>query len=216
MAQISAQMVKELRESTGAGLMDCKKALSECDGDTAKAVEYLRKKGMKNVEKRSGRVAAEGLVYSYIHTGGRIGVMLELNCETDFVARGEDFIELAKSISMHIAWSNPKFLSRESIPQEVVEKEEDIFRAQLTPQQQKLADKIIPGKMEKFYTENCLLEQEDQRDPENKKKISQLITDLSAKVGEKVELRRFMRYEVGEGIEKEETNLAEEVASVIK
>lgn len=216
MAQISAQMVKELREATGAGLMDCKKALAESDGDTTKAIEFLRKKGMKNVEKRSGRVAAEGQVYSYIHTGGRIGVMLELNSETDFVARGDDFLDLAKSIAMHIAWSAPKYLNREEVPADVISQEEAIFRSQLTPQQEKVADKIIPGKLEKFYTENCLLEQEDQRDPANKKKIADLITDLSAKVGEKIDLRRFMRFEVGEGLEKVESDFAEEVAAAIQ
>jgi elongation factor Ts len=216
MAQISAQMVKELRETTGAGLMDCKKALAECDGDTSKAIEFLRKKGLKNVEKRSGRVAAEGTIYSYIHTGGRIGVMLELNSETDFVARGDDFMELAKGIAMHVAWSAPRFLSREEVPADIVAQEESIYRAQLTPQQEKVADRIISGKMEKFYTESCLLEQEDQRDPDNKKKINELITDLSAKVGEKIELRRFVRFEVGEGVDKPVSDFAEEVASAAR
>jgi elongation factor Ts len=216
MAQISAQMVKELRETTGAGLMDCKKALAECDGDTSKAIEFLRKKGLKNVEKRSGRVAAEGTIFSYIHTGGRIGVMLELNSETDFVARGDDFMELAKGIAMHVAWSAPRFLSREEVPADIVAQEESIYRAQLTPQQEKVADRIISGKMEKFYTESCLLEQEDQRDPDNKKKINELITDLSAKVGEKIELRRFVRFEVGEGVDKPVSDFAEEVASAAR
>lgn len=213
MAAISASLVKELRDKTGAGMMDCKKALAENDGDIEKSIEFLRKKGLKDVGKRSGKVAAEGVVYSYIHSGGRVGVMLELNCETDFVARGDDFTDLAKSISMHVAWANPPFLNRESVPVNVIEKEKDIFRSQLKPQQEKMADKILEGKMEKFYKENCLLEQLDAKDAAAKKSIQDIINDVSAKVGEKISLRRFSRYEVGEGIEKEEVDYAAEVAA---
>ena len=215
MTAITAQMVKELRESTGAGMMDCKKALSETNGDMSAAVEYLRKKGLKSVEKRSGKVAAEGVVYSYIHTGGRVGVMLELNCETDFVARGDDFLELAKTLAMHIAWSSPQYISEEEVPESIKEKEQDIFRSQLSAKQQEMADKILPGKMKKFYEENCLLLQLDARDANAKKRIGDLIDDLSAKIGEKIGIRRFTRFEVGEGIEKQATDYAQEVAEAM-
>ncbi len=215
MAEISAQLVKELREKTGAGMMDCKKALAEAGGDCDKAIEVLRKKGLKDVDKRSGKVASEGVIYSYIHSGGRIGVMLELNSETDFVARGDDFTSLAKDIAMHVAWSNPRFLQREEVPEKVLDTEKDIFLSQLKPEQQKMADKILPGKLEKFYEENCLLEQFDARDPAAKKRIKDLISDLSAKIGEKIVLRRFVRFEVGEGIEKAKTDYVAEVAAAM-
>lgn len=213
MAEITAQMVKELRQTTGAGMMDCKRALEETEGDSEKAIAYLRKKGLKKVEKRAGKVAAEGVVFSYIHPGSRIGVMLEMNCETDFVARGEDFGELAKEIAMHIAWSAPQFVSREDVPEAVLEGEKDIIRSQLKPGQEKVADKIISGKLGKFYESVCLLEQMDARDPAAKKKVGDLIDELSAKIGEKVVVRRFIRYEVGEGIEKQTTDYAAEVAA---
>ena len=211
MAEISAAQVKELREKTGAGMMDCKSALNESSGDFEKAIEILRMKGLKNVSKRSGKVAAEGQIFSYIHAGNKIGVMIELNSETDFVAKGDDFIELCKRIAMHIAWANPRYLCREEVPASVIESESMIFRSQLTPQQEKMADKIIQGKLDKFYQEVCLLEQEDSRDPSAKKKIQDLINDLSAKVGEKIGLRRFVRFEVGEGIEKPTSDFAAEV-----
>lgn len=213
MAEITAQMVRELREATGAGMMDCKKALAETGGNQEQAIEFLRKKGLKSVEKRSGKVAAEGTIYSYIHSGGRIGVMLELNCETDFVARGDEFQALAKDIAMHIAWANPAYLSREEVPAEVIEKEKEIFRSQLSPQQEKVADKILAGKLEKFYEQTCLLEQLDAKDPQSKKRIADLINDLSAKIGEKIVLRRFMRYELGAGIERVQEDYAAEVAA---
>lgn len=197
MSEVNAELVKQLREMTGAGMMDCKKALAESAGSIEKAVEFLRKKGMKDVAKRAERTAAEGTVFCYVHGAGRIGVMIELNCETDFVARGEDFQALAKSIAMHIAWSNPRFLERAQVSAEVIAKEEEICRAQLAPEQLKMADKIIPGKLEKFYQENCLLEQLDARDPAAKKRIGDLITELSAKVGERMVLKRFVRYELG-------------------
>ena len=200
MAAISAQMVKELREKTGAGMMDCKKALSETNGVVEDAIQVLRKKGLKSVEKRAGRVAAEGVVHSYIHSGGRVGVMLELNCETDFVARGDDFQDLAKSISMHIAWSAPRYVGREEVTEEILDAERDVIRAQLKPEQEKMADKIISGKLEKFYETNCLLEQTDAKDASAKKTIGDLVSDVSAKVGEKIVVRRFQRYEVGEGL----------------
>ncbi len=212
---ISAQLVKELREKTGAGMMDCKKALTETNGDLEKAIDALRKQGLKNVGKRSGKIAAEGTVNTYLHAGGRIGVMLELNCETDFVARGDDFQELAARIAMHIAWANPTYLDESSVPKEALIREEDILRSQLSEKQQEMADKIIPGKMKKFFEENCLLNQLDARDPSIKKSIGDLVNDLSAKIGEKVTIRRFIRFEVGEGIEKEEVDYAKEVAEAM-
>jgi elongation factor Ts len=211
MGEITAQMVKDLREKTGAGMMDCKQALAESGGDTDKAIDFLRKKGLKSVNKRADKVAAEGIVFCYVHPGSRIAVMLELNCETDFVGRGEDFKNLAKDISMHIAWSNPKFLSREEVPEADLEREKEIFKSQLQPNQEKVADKIIAGKLEKFFQENCLLEQLDAKDSGGKKTIQELANDLSAKVGEKVVLRRFVRFEVGEGIEKQATDYRAEV-----
>lgn len=213
MAEINAQMVKELREKTGAGMMDCKAALAESAGDLEKAVDFLRKKGLKSVSKRSDKVAADGAVISYIHPGSRVGVLLELNCETDFVSRGDDFQGLARDIAMHIAWSAPKFLSRESVPAEALEREQEIYRSQLQPGQEKMAEKILGGKLEKFYQENCLLEQLDARDSSGKKSIQDIITDTSAKLGERVVLRRFVRYEVGEGIEKVAVDFAAEVAA---
>jgi len=212
MAAVSAQQVKELREKTGAGMMDCKAALSETSGDLDKAIEFLRKKGLKKVEKRAGKVAAEGSIISYIHGGGRIGVMLELNCETDFVGKGDDFVELGREIAMHIAWSNPKYVRPEDITEAELEKEKEVLRAQLKPEQEKMADKIIEGKISKFYTEVCLLEQLDAKDPASKKKIGDIINDHSVKVGEKITVRRFSRFEVGEGIEKEVVDYAAEVA----
>jgi elongation factor Ts len=198
---------------TGAGMMDCKKALGETAGDLDKAVDFLRKKGLKNLEKRAGKVAAEGMVFSYIHPGNRIGVMLELNSETDFVARSEDFEALAKALAMHVAWSAPKYVRREEVPAEVIESEKEIYRAQLNPGQEKVADKIISGKLDKFFETVCLLEQFDAKDPTAKKRIGDLIQDLSSKVGEKIVLRRFSRYEVGEGIEKTQSDYAAEVAA---
>ncbi len=215
MANISAKLVKELREQTGAGMMDCKKALTETEGNIDKAIDFLRKKGLKNVEKRAGKVAAEGTILSYIHAGGRIGVLLELNCETDFVGKGEDFQSLAKDIAMHIAWANPKYVSRDEVPQDVIDKEKEIFKSQLKPEQQKMADKILPGKIEKFFESVCLLEQVDVKDTAGKKKILDIINEKGAKLGEKLSLRRFVRFEVGEGIKKEESNYADEVAQTV-
>ena len=215
MAEVSAKLVKELREQTGAGMMDCKQALTEANGDMEKAVDVLRKKGLKSVEKRAGRVAAEGTVLSYIHAGGRIGVLLELNCETDFVARGDEFQALAKDIAMHIAWANPKYVTREEVPATEVEREKEIYLSQLKPEQQKMADKILPGKLEKFYETVCLLDQVDVKDTAGKKKISEIINEKGAKIGEKIALRRFVRFEVGEGIQKETVDYAQEVAQTV-
>ena len=199
MADITAAMVKELRERTSAGMMDCKKALAETAGDMEKAIDALRKKGLKNVDKRAGRTASEGLVHSYIHGNGRIGVMVELNCETDFVARNDDFQSLATEIAMHVAWANPRYLKREEVPADDLERETAVFRSQLKPEQENFADKIISGRLDKFYAENCLLEQMDAKDANAKRSIQDMITDVSAKVGEKVELARFVRFELGQG-----------------
>ena len=212
---ISASDVKSLRELTGAGMMDCKKALQEASGNVEKAVEILRKKGLKNVSKRSGKVAAEGYVGSYLHANGQIASMVELNCETDFVARGEDFRELARNIAMHVSAMNPLYLNEEEVPAEVIEKETSIILESLNDNQKDKADKIIPGKINKFYQENCLLKQAYIKDDSGKKTISQVIDDLSAKVGEKVKIRRFIRIEVGEGIEKEAVDLAADVQATI-
>ncbi len=212
MSAVNAKQVKELREITGAGMMDCKSALSETGGDLDKAIDFLRKKGLKNVEKRSGKVAAEGSVVSYIHAGGRIGVMLELNCETDFVGKGEDFVDLGRRIAMHIAWSNPKVVSREEISAADIDRETEVLRAQLKPEQGKMADKIISGKLEKYYSEVCLLEQVDAQEEGSKKSIGDIVNEMSMKVGEKITVRRFSRYEVGEGIEKQVVDYAAEVA----
>jgi elongation factor Ts len=220
MAEITAQMVKELRNQTGAGMMDCKAALADSNGDLDKAIEFLRKKGLKNVTKRAGKVASEGVVYSYIHAGSKVGVILELNSETDFVAKGEDFVDLARTIAMHVAWANPKYLSREDVPAQLIEKEKEIalsqLDSQLNPQQQKMVDKILPGKLDKFFADVCLLDQLEAINTENKKTIKELIDGLSAKVGEKIVLRRFVRFEVGEGIEKQTTDFAAEVQAAIK
>lgn len=197
MSEINAELVKDLRNKTGAGVMACKEALREAKGNVDAAVDYLRKKGLKDVEKRAGRVAAEGAIYSYIHPGSRIGVMLELNCETDFVARGEDFKRLAHDIAMHVAWAAPRFLDRESVSQAILDKEREIYKSQLKPEQEKMAEKILSGKLEKFFAENCLLEQADARDTSGKQTIGGMVQEMSAKVGEKVVLRRFARFEIG-------------------
>ena len=211
MAEISAEMVRSLRDKTGAGMMDCKKALAEVGGDQEKAIELLRKKGLKDLSKRADRVAAEGVIFCYTHPGSRVGVMVELNCETDFVGRGDEMKNTAKDIAMHVAWAAPRYVSREEVPESVIEKEKEIMASQLKPEQQKMAEKILAGKIEKFFEENCLLEQADAKDSSGKKKILDILNELSAKVGEKVALRRFSRYEVGEGIDKKVTDFAKEV-----
>jgi len=200
--EVTPNMVKELREKTGAGMMDCKKALTESQGNFDAAIDLLRKKGLKDVGKRADKVAAEGIVFSYIHAGGRIGVMVELNCETDFVARGQDFQDLARAIAMHVAWAAPKYLSRDEVSESVLAHEKEILAAQLKPEQAKMADKILAGQIDKYLKEICLLEQLDVRDGNAKKSIQDLVNELSARVGEKVILKRFARFEVGEGVQK--------------
>ena len=214
MAEVSASMVKELREKTGAGMMDCKKALAETGGDYAKAEEWLRKKGITGAAKKSGRVAAEGLVGTYVH-GGKIGVLVEVNCETDFVARNEDFQALVKDLAMHIAAASPLYVRREEVPAEALEKEKEIQRQQLREQKkpEQMIEKILEGKMGKYYETVCLLDQYWVKD--DKKKISELVTEKIAKIGENISVRRFVRYQVGEGIEKKKEDLAAEVQKTI-
>jgi elongation factor Ts len=214
MGEISASMVKELREMTGAGMMDCKKALNEAGGSLEAAVEVLRKKGLKDIGKRAGRTAAEGTIGTYIHANSQIVAVVELNCETDFVARGDDFQECARGIAMHVAAMKPLYLSPDEVPSAVIEKEREIFLEQLTPAQRNNAEKILPGKLAKFYEENCLLEQPYVRDDSGKVSVKNVVEELSVKCGEKVSVRRFVRFEVGEGIEKQKADLASDVAAL--
>lgn len=207
--------VMDLRKSTGVGMMDCKKALAECDGNMEKAIEYLREKGIAKAAKKADRIAAEGIVDSYIHMGGKVGVLLEVNCETDFVSRGDKFKELVHDIALHIAASNPQYLCREDVPESIVEKEKEILLAQIkedpkfASKPEKVLATMIEGKIGKFFEENCLLDQKFVKDPS--KTISGLVTDAVASIGEKISVRRFVRYEMGEGLEKRQDNFAEEI-----
>ena len=198
MTVISAGVVKDLREKTGAGMMECKKALTESSGDFEKAIDLLRQKGLATAAKKAGRTASEGLISSYIHMD-RIGVMIEVNCETDFVARTDDFKELVKDISMHIAAANPSYLSREDVPQDIIEREKDIYRAQITNKPPQVTEKILEGKLDKFFSETCLLDQIFVKDPDQKKKIKDIITEKVAKLGENIMVQRYVRYQLGEG-----------------
>ena len=198
MAEINAAMVKQLREKTGAGMMDCKKALLEVKGDMDKALEFLRKKGLATAQKRAGRAMTEGTIQAYIHMTGKLGVMVEVNCETDFVAKNEDFQEFAKNIAMHIAASNPLGIKPEDIPEKIIENEKDIYRAQALDmgKPENILDKIVEGKLKKFYQENCLLNQPFVRDPDIS--IADLTNELIAKIGENITVKRFVRYQIGE------------------
>lgn len=213
---ITAGMVKELRERTGAGMMDCKKALTETNGDMDKAIDYLREKGLAAAAKKAGRVAAEGLVESYIHGGGRIGVLVEVNCETDFVAKTEGFKALAKDIAMQIAAANPAYVSREEVPAEILEHEREVLRAQALNEGKpaQIVEKMIVGRIEKYYKEVCLLEQVFIKDTD--KTITQLINESIAKIGENIAVRRFTRYQLGEGIEKKSNDFAAEVMAAVQ
>jgi len=195
-------MVKELRTKTGAGMMDCKEALTDAKGDFEKAVEYLRKKGMSAATKRSSKAAKEGTVASYIHMQGRIGVMVEINCETDFVAKTDDFKTMAKDIAMHIAATNPMFVSPEQIPEDVLAREKDIYKSQAAAEKkpEKIWDKIIQGKLKKYYEEVCLLDQKFIKNPDIS--VGTLINHLIAKTGENVVVRRFARFQLGEELKK--------------
>lgn len=208
---VTAAMVKELREKTGAGMMDCKKALLEKNGDMDAAVDFLREKGLAAAAKKSGRIAAEGVVESYIHMGGRIGVLVEVNCETDFVAKTDEFHELARDIAMHIAASKPEYVSREEIPASVLDHERAIYRtiAENEGKPERIIDKIIEGKVDRYVKEICLLEQPFIKDPDMT--INDLLNAKVAKIGEKISVRRFTRYERGEGMAKREDDFAAEV-----
>ena len=197
--EVSASMVKDLREKTGAGMMDCKKALAESAGNFEKAVDYLRQKGLATAARRAGKVASEGQIGSYVHAGGKIGVMVEVNCETDFVAKTDDFQAFAKDVAMHIAASSPLYIQRENVPPEVLEREREIYRAQAREagKPEKIMEKIVEGKLEKYYSEVCLLEQPFIKDPD--RTVQDLLNGLIGKLGEKVEIRRFIRFQVGEG-----------------
>ncbi len=197
---ITSSMVKELRDKTGAGMMDCKEALTSGDGDFEKAIDYLRKKGMAAATKRSSKAAKEGTITSYIHMGGRIGVMVELNCETDFVAKTSDFLTLAKDIAMHVAATNPLYLKAEDIPPEALEREKEIYRSQALQEgkPEKIFDKIIEGKLKKYYEEVCLLEQKFVKNTDLT--VDTLVKDMIAKTGENIILRRFCRFQLGEEI----------------
>ncbi len=211
----TASDVMTLRQRTGAGMMDCKKALTETNGDMEKAVDYLREKGIAKAAKKAGRIAAEGIVDSYIHMGGRVGVLLEVNCETDFVARGDQFKELVHDIALQIAAANPSYVTKEEVPAEVLEKEKEILRAQALEEgkPEKIVDKMVEGRIKTFYDENCLLCQKFVKDPS--KTIEQLVVDATATIGEKISVRRFVRYEMGEGLQKKSENLADEVAAQV-
>jgi elongation factor Ts len=212
MADVTTQMIKDLRERTQAGMADCKKALTECDGDMEKAVEYLRKKGIAQAAKKATRIASEGVIVGYLH-GTRIGVLVELNCETDFVSRNPDFQQFAREAAMQVAAMSPQYLSQEEIPAAVMEQERSIRleQARLLKKPEAVLQKIVDGQMAKWCKEVCLLEQTWIKDPEGKKDIKGLLTDLVGKIGENIKIRRFVRYEVGEGLAKRADDFVEEV-----
>jgi elongation factor Ts len=197
MADISATMVKELREKTGAGIMDCKEALAECQGDMEKAVDFLRKKGLATAAKRAGRATSEGTIQSYIHMGGKIGVMVEVDCETDFVAKTDDFIEFARNLAMHVAATNPVGITSEDVPADVIDRERTIYRDQALEmgKPEKMIDKIIDGKLNKFFKDSCLMNQQYVKDPD--KTVADYLNEVIAKTGEKITIKRFARFQVG-------------------
>ncbi len=213
---ISAQMVKELRDRTSAGMLDCKKALEENSGDFDKAIDWLRQKGLSKAAKKAGRVASEGLVYSYIHGEGRIGVLVEINSETDFVARNDEFKTFAQDIAMHIAAANPLAVSDAEIPAPLIEKERSVMRATNLESGKKpeMVDKIVDGQIKKWLAESCLLSQKYIKNPDIT--VSDHVQNTIARIGENIVVRRFARYELGEGIEKQESNFADEVAAQLK
>jgi elongation factor Ts len=213
---VSASAVKELREKTGAGMLDCKKALDETDGNIEKAIEFLREKGLAAAAKKGGRIATEGVVESYIHAGGRIGVLVEINCETDFVGKTEQFREFARDIAMQIAAANPRYVRREEVATEELEKEKEILRAQALNEgkPEKIVDKMVEGRINKYYEEFCLMEQNFIKDPD--KTIDTLLKEKISTIGENISIRRFVRYELGEGLEKKQDNFVEEVMAQVK
>jgi elongation factor Ts len=200
---IKSSVVKSLREKTSAGIMDCKKALEETRGDIDKAIDYLRKKGLAAAAKKTGRISKEGIIEAYIHPGGKLGVLVEVNCETDFVAKAADFVEFVKNIAMHIAASNPLYLKREFIPEEVIEKEREIYKSQAlnSGKPEKIIDRIVDGKIEKYFCDVCLLEQPYVKEPELS--VKELVDTLIAKMGENISIRRFSRYQLSENLDNE-------------
>ena len=212
--EISAAQVKELREKTGCGIMDCKKALATSDCDIEKAITFLREKGLASAAKKSGRATTEGVVYSYIHAGGKVGVLLEVNSETDFVAKTDGFMDLVKGVALHIAAMNPLYIRREEVPADLIGKERDIFtnQAKESGKPDHIIDKIVDGKIDKYYKEICLLEQPYVKDADTS--IAKLVTDTIAAIGENISIRRFARFKLGDGLEKAEDNFAQEVASL--
>ena len=220
MAEITAAAVKQLREKTGAGMMECKNALVEAGGNEEKAVDILRERGLASAKKREGRIAAEGIVGSYIHMGGKVGVLVELNCETDFVARGDEFQQLVKDIAMHIAAAEPRYVSREDVPADVLEKERDIARKKTlndpksANKPEQVIDKIVDGMLNKFYEETVLLDQPFVKASE--KTVGELVTEKVAKTGERISVRRFTRYKMGEGLEKRSDDFGGDVASMLQ
>ena len=219
MAEITAAAVKQLREKTGAGMMECKNALVEAEGNEEKAIEILRKRGLASAKKREGRIAAEGIVGQYIHMGGKVGVLVEVNCETDFVARGEEFQQLVKDVAMHIAAAEPRWVNREEVPGDALDKEREIARAQAkndpknANKPDQVIDKIVEGRLNKFYEDAVLLDQPFVKEPT--KTVGELVTEKVAKTGEKITIRRFTRYKMGEGLEKPPDDFGGEVASLV-
>jgi elongation factor Ts len=212
MAEVTTQMIKDLRERTQAGMSDCKKALTECDADMEKAIEYLRKKGIAQAAKKATRIASEGIIANYMH-GSRIGVLLEVNCETDFVSRNPDFQTFAREVSMQVAAMSPQYVSQDEIPAAVIEQEKAIRieQARLQKKPEPVLQKIVEGQLAKWFKEVCLLDQTWVKDPDGKKDIRSLLTDLIGKIGENIKVRRFIRYEVGEGLAKRTDDFVEEV-----
>jgi elongation factor Ts len=219
MADVTAAAVKQLREKTGAGMMECKNALVEAAGNEEAAVDILRKRGLASAKKREGRIAAEGIVGSYIHMGGKVGVMVEINCETDFVARGDEFQQLVKDIAMHVAAAEPKFVSRDQVPAADLDKEREIARAQAkndpknANKPEQVIDKIVEGRLNKYFEDYVLLDQPFVKD--QTKTVGELVIDKVAKTGEKITIRRFTRYKMGEGLEKRDEDFGTEVAALV-
>jgi len=219
MAEIKAGAVKQLREKTGAGMMECKNALVEAEGNEERAIDVLRKRGLASAKKREGRIASEGIVGSYIHMGGKVGVLVEVNCETDFVARGDEFQQLVKDIAMHVAAAEPRYVTREDVPAGDLEKEREIARAQAkndprnASKPDQVIDKIVEGRLNKYYEETVLMDQPFVKDPA--KTVSELVTEKVAKTGERITIRRFTRYKMGEGIQRRGEDFGGEVASLL-
>jgi elongation factor Ts len=215
MMSVTAAQVNELRKATGAGLMDCKRALTETEGDHEKAIDYLRTKGLAAASKKSGRVATEGAVGSYIHAGGKIGVLVEVNCETDFVAKNETFQNFVKDIGMHIAAASPLYVRREEVPAELIEREKEIYRAKAkeSGKPDAIIEKILDGQINKFYADICLLEQPYVKDPD--KTVQILLNETIATIGENMSIRRFSKFVLGEGLAKKENDFAAEVAAAV-